>query len=224
MKWYVVVEGLRTENKIYRAWIAHAFPGAARADRIQDMEELRYFLVIGHGYPSYIRRIRTAVDDIRANLESFDHLFICVDSEDDMNAEEKRAEIAEVVHAAGCPVPHTVIAHECCIETWLLGNARFARRAPERATLRRYQAFYDVRTQDPEQMPPMEPGGSRVRFHLDYLKEMFQERNLRYTKNTPGHACHDSYLHALVDRVDTTEHLRSMAFMVERWRDLGGQL
>lgn len=72
--------------------------------------------------------------------------------------------------------------------------------------------------------PAMESGGSRAHFHLDYLKEMFQERNLRYTKYRPGHACHESYLRALVDRVDTTEHLRSMAFMVERWRTLGGQL
>jgi hypothetical protein len=223
MKWYIVVEGRQTERKLYQSWLAHAFHGLERVARIEDMAENRYYLIVGHGYPSYLDRIRAAIDDIRDHGAAFDHLLVCVDAEE-MSAEQRRAEIEDIIHEHSCTVDHTVAVHDCCIETWLLGNATLVRRNPQREALRRYQAFYDVRELDPESMPSMDRTKPRATFHHDYLCEMFRERTIHYSKSRPGHACEPTYLQELVKRVDTTAHLRSLAFLIERWRGLGAQL
>ena len=223
MKWYVIVEGRHTEKKIYRAWIGHAFPGMCRAERIEDMQDQCYYLIIGAGYPSCLQRIADAVADIQEHLHAFDRLVICVDAEE-MAAAQRRSAIEEHVSAAGCPCAYTVVVQNCCIETWLLGHSTLMKRTPQEPTLLEYQQFYDVRTNDPEAMPAMPPSIVRAQFHYDYVRAMFRERQLSYTKKQPGHACDRTYLEALVKRVDETSHLRSLAFLIDHWRSLGSRI
>ena len=224
MRWYLVVEGERTEVRIYRAWLGHVFPGLEPVPRIEDMAEARYFLIAGNGYPSYLKRIRAAVEDIRAEPDRFDRLWVCVDSEE-RTADERRAEITDIIAEAACPVASTVVVHDCCIETWLLGNRKIVKRNPQSERLRGFFAHHDVRRDDPESMralPPHYP--LRAKLHLQYLQELFRERNISYTKKHPGDACENPYLRELVDRVDQTEHLSSLRFLVRHWRDLGASI
>ena len=223
MKWYIVVEGRQTEKRLYQAWLEHVFPQCARADRLEDMTDGRYYLLAGNGYPSYLRRIAGAVADIRDEPGRFDHLWICIDAED-ATPPDLRARIGEIIVGRSCPVTHTIVVHDCCIETWLLGNRKLARRNPESERLRAYYQHYDVRTDDPEGLPAMVAGRTRAHFHLQYLQEMFRERGLSYTKLHPCEARDQPYLHQLVRRVDETGHLQSLRFLVEHWRSLGGQL
>lgn len=225
MKWYIVVEGRQTEKKIYGAWLAHVFPGIEPVPRIEDIAEQRYYLVYGNGYPSYIDRIRAALADIRANPGAFDHLMVYVDAED-VSVVERRTEIIALIAESSWPIAHTVVVHDCCIETWLLGNRKLAKENPESADLRRYYEFYDVRTHDPERLPNFDTARSRASFHLLYLQEMFRAcgDHMSYTKQQPRHACDRSYLEQLVSRVNSTRHLASFDYLLQRWRSLGGQI
>lgn len=223
MRWYVVVEGRKTEKIVYQAWIEHAFAGACRVLRVEDMVDDSYFILVGNGYPSYEQRIRNAIKDIRASGDAFDHLMICVDAEE-LSIEQRRSLIDDIVTGASCPVPYTIIVHDCCMETWFLGNRKFAKRDPESERLRQYYEFFDVRAEDPESLPAMMPGTPRAAFHLEYLRQMFQERRLSYSKQRPGAVQEQTYLDELVRRAGETEHLRSFHALLCRWRELGGDI
>lgn len=223
MRWYVVVEGRETEKRVYRAWIEHAFARARRVLRIEDMAEDGYFILVGNGYPSYERRIRNAIEDIRASGDAFDHLMICVDAEE-LSVEERRSTIEEIVIGDACPAPYTIVVHDCCVETWFLGNRKFAKRDPEGERLRQYYEFFDVRAEDPEALPAMVPGTPRAAFHLDYLRQMFQERKLSYSKQRPSAVREPAYLNELARRAQESEHLRSFHALLCRWRELGGEI
>lgn len=134
MSLYVVVEGRRTEARLYRAWLPVLFPGIEQVPRIEDATTHSFYLIAGEGYPSYLRRIESAVGDLGQEGSRFTHLLVCVDAEE-RGHDERLTEIEEVIRAAGCPVAFTVIVADCCIETWLLGNRKFVRRNPMRVRL-----------------------------------------------------------------------------------------
>lgn len=52
MNLYFLVEGRRTEKKVYRAWIHHVFPDLHEATTIEEVESNHFFLISGDGYPS----------------------------------------------------------------------------------------------------------------------------------------------------------------------------
>lgn len=59
---------------------------------------------------------------------------------------------------------------------------------------------YNVVEKDPELMPSDSQHVTQAQFHLRYLKEVFAERKMRYTKNSPGDAQSKSYFDALRER------------------------
>jgi hypothetical protein len=187
---YVVVEGRRTEPKIYRAWLPLLIPGLVPAARIEDATDHHFYIVAGGGYPSYKNRMLAAVEDLRLPHNRFTHLMVCADAEEE-SCEDRRSELESVIIDASCPVPYTVIVADCCIETWLLGNRKFVRRNPQDPELRTYLRHYDVVSEDPERIP----------LHPDhYLRAAFRARILRYGKDAPGKATDKSYFDALKDR------------------------
>jgi len=64
MNLYFLVEGRRTEKKVYSAWIHHVFPHLRKAATIDEVESNHFFIISGNGYPSYYSRIPTALEDI----------------------------------------------------------------------------------------------------------------------------------------------------------------
>ncbi len=79
MNLYFLVEGRRTEKKVYRAWIHHVFPNLHEAATIEEVESNHFFLIHGGGYPSYCSRIPAALKDIIQH-GLINHFFICVDT------------------------------------------------------------------------------------------------------------------------------------------------
>lgn len=64
---------------------------------------------------------------------------------------------------------------------------------------------------------------TNAQFHHAYLRAMFAERGLSYTKRNPGHAKDAEYLQELWQRrIDQRDHLRSFATFVELCQELGG--
>lgn len=228
MSLYVVVEGQRTEPKVYRAWLPLLIPGLVPVARIEDARDHHFYLVAGRGYPSYLKRIDAAVADLRSPDSRFTHFLVCADAEE-RSREDRHAEIESVIIDAGCPVPHTVVVADCCMETWLLGNRKLVRRNPQDSKLRAYLEHYDVVAEDPERIPAHPAHGTRAQLCFHYLRAVFRERKLRYSKWDPGPVLTQPYLDALKDRASPLPqgpgHLASFAHLLElpRRYDARGQ-
>lgn len=222
MNLYFLLEGERTEKKVYESWIQIAFPGLRLVERIEDVTEDCFRLLSGGGFPLILDRISEAVAEIALAKGRFDHFFIGLDA--DGLGWVARKQAAET-HLEGLllTVPTTVIVQNCCIESWFLGNRAFVRTQPQDPELIEFRAFYDVRTEDPEQMPAMPPAAAAQpqQFHFRYLKACFRERGLSYNKSRPAEVGERHYLDQLVKRVDDTGHLASFGELIAAWRGLG---
>lgn len=222
MNLYFLVEGRRTEKRVYRSWIVHVFPDLRRVDCIEDIEENTFFIISGNGYPSISARIEDSLRDIERH-GNIDHFFVCVDAEED-DPDVKLARIEDIVIQGPTVSSYFVIIQNCCIETWFLGNRRIMRRNPQSSILRNWKEFYDVALNDPEKMECPPEYEFKVHFHEDYLKEMFRERGISYSKTRPGAVVQKYYVDELVTRYEQTGHLCSFGRLLQAWRLLGGRI
>lgn len=213
---YVVVEGERTEPALFRAWLPLLLPGIRPVERIEDASPGSYYLIVGGGYPSYQKRIRAAIQDIRKQ-PGFSHLVVAVDSEEASRA-DREAEILEFAREQQPSVPVRVLVADCCVETWFLGNRRVVSRNPQDLNLRQYLGYYPVYSSDPEQMGSNQER-TRAQFHCKYLKAVFRERGLSYRKDAPGEVLLPPYFQELCARarVETAgrRHLASFQELVD---------
>ena len=217
MNLFVLVEGRRTEKKVYQSWIAHAFPDMEQAAAVEGLEGNHYFLLSGNGYPAYLERIRASLEDIEKHGK-IDCFLICIDTEEE-EPEAKRQEITAEITCDVCPVH--VILQNPCIETWFLGNRAMMKRHPQSQTLREWKRFYDVSQENPEKMGCPPQFEVKAEFHLKYLKEMLAERNQFYTKKKPGCVTSANYLEQLIARFSETGDLTSFGHLLKVWREFG---
>ena len=208
MRWYVVVEGLKTEKAIYDSWIKHLNPAMQNCGTYNAVQDNSYFIVAGYGYPNYLQEIKSAIDDINANKD-IGELVIGVDSEN-MEHAEKNKEIQDVVDANPCHATVHIIVQHFCIETWLLGNKKVIPRSPQNKKLKEYKKLWDVVQKDPEGLPPnVSEGLNRAQFALKYLRTALVEKGQSYSKNSPGISLDLTYLDQLKRRVSETTHIPS---------------
>ncbi|MCY1083476.1 hypothetical protein [Archangium lansingense] len=234
MRLYFLVEGRRTEKKLYKAWLGYCFPQLREVAKAADLAEDSFFILAGLGYPSYLQRIPGSLED--SARQGVDHLFICIDSEE-RSYSEKREEVLSILASANAVLQHQglqyrgqvhVIVADCCIESWLLGHRRLVPRQPADAKLAELKRFYDVSQNDPERMGC--PSGhplERARFHHEYLRQVFWHHGQSYTKERPGIAVEANYLAALRDRcldpAHAPAHLASFRLLWDTWSALGGR-
>jgi len=64
MNLYFLVEGRRTERKVYRTWIQHIFPELKESDRIEDVKENNFYIISGGGYPYRTDNIGNTKEEI----------------------------------------------------------------------------------------------------------------------------------------------------------------
>lgn len=222
MNLYFFLEGKRTEPKVYRAWVRHVFPQLTEVGIISDVKQDNYLLKSGFGYPQLLNRVDEILADITRH-GSIDHFFICLDAEEDP-PEDRAQEIETRLALKPSNTLHHIIIHNCCIETWFLGNTRIMKRNPQSERLRRFKEFYDVSVNCPELMGCPADYRVKAHFHLDYLKEMMTEKGLSYTKENPREVQKRTYLAALAKRREKTGHLESFGRLAAVWRTLGGNL
>ncbi len=152
------------------------------------------------------------------------HFFVCVDAEDmpvgdklrELTEEIVRSEEETGVRTGNAHFETEVIVQNCCIETWLLGNAKMMATNPTTDRLVQCRRFFDVRLDDPETMRAPPTFATRAQFHEHYLRAMFEERNLVYAKKSPGEALKAHYLQALRERV-AARHIPSFRALVDAW-------
>jgi hypothetical protein len=216
------LEGRRTEPKVYRAWVNHVFPQLTEVKIISDVRQDNYLLISGFGHPQMLTLLEGILDDISQH-GGIDHFFVCLDAEEDP-PEARRQQIEASVFGKLSHTTYHVVIHNCCIETWFLGNRQVMKRNPQSQRLRVWKAFYDVSKQCPESMECHPDFRLRADFHLEYLKEMLRERGLNYSKSLPRPVQESSYLLALVERHEKTGHIQSFGQLVKEWRAIGGTI
>lgn len=231
MNLYFLVEGRQTEKKVYQSWIGHVFSDLKKADVIGDVWTNNYRLFSIEGNTDRLDNIGKAIDEINwhnkiatgQGKEPFDHLFVCLDAEE-IDWQIRLAQVEHLLVNQVTPTQSHAIVHNCCIETWFLGNREMMKRNPQSENLRVWKVFYDVSIECPESMTSYPGFRVKAEFHLEYLKEMLRERNLNYSKKLPRAVQEESYLRALVNRHEITGHIQSFGRLIAVWRSLNGKV
>lgn len=198
---YMLVEGGQTEPILYRAWMP-ALLSESVILKTPEESETRFgvYIVSGYGYPSILSRIDAALEDL-IQFRGFSRLLVCLDCEE-RTVEEVQTEVMSRLNLSQCPVAVNVIVANCAIESWLLGNRRFVKRAPTHEPLLTFMREFNVTENDPELLPNLRPllDNTRAQFHKRYLRAAFSEHGLSYSERRPGQAATPDYLRALIAR------------------------
>jgi len=214
MNLYLLVEGKRTEPKLYPEWIKCFIPGIKQIEdpfllNTESFLDNTFYIFSGLGYPSLLdNHLKNAIADIN-KIPRINHFAICLDSDERSVAQTKEI-INNFITKHHLSLLHanlSVIVQDCCIETWLLGNRRIYHRTPTDKELLECISHYDVYTHDPELMREVPPGYNCSQYHFYYLRQLFQSRNISYTKKNPGHASAAIYLNELIKRNEETGHI-----------------
>ena len=203
MNVYFLVEGRRTEKKVYPAWLGHLVPELRRVAAFDEVYQNSYFIFSAEGYPSILtHHLPNAVRDVN-NMGMYDYLILCLDA-DEYQRPQREREVIDAVRDQGLTLNRAqlkVVVQFRCIETWFLGNRRVVSRNPQSGRLLEYLRFFDIRTRDPEAMDLHPDFLLHAPFHAAYLREVLRERGLVYTKSNPGHVCDRAYLEELIRRL-----------------------
>lgn len=223
MNVYIVVEGNMTETKIYPLWLSLLAPKLQRVDNLDNIVENHYYLFSGGGIPSIYSHVSNAVADIcqfnSKKKEKIDYLLVCLDTE-----EESREYIHERIDCQLKKDNRKIIDFELkifeqkvCMETWLLGNTAIFKSNPQDPDYLKFIQYYNVGNQNPEDMGNFDNSryATKAQFHEAYLKKMFQERRMRYSKSNPQYVGEQAYLEKLIDRYARTGQIATFGSWYE---------
>lgn len=209
MNIYFLVEGRRTEKKVYPKWLSYLLPELTEVDDPFKTSKNNFYVFNGNGFPSLLdNHLRNAIADVN-EIGKFDYFVICLDA-DEGTVEQRRTEVLEFVKENKLMFKSSkfiIIVQNKCIETWFLGNRKAYSRQPQSKELKKYNDFFNVQTDDPEQMTKMDEFNTCAQFHESYLSEMLLEKNIRYTKKNPNSVVDEHYLDELIARQRDTAHL-----------------
>ena len=224
MNVYIIVEGDRTELKVYPAWLAILAPHLKRVGHPGDLTDNNYYLFSGHGIPSIYNHICNAIEDINAINEegkaTVDYLIVCMDTEEGSRNDiveeiERNLNERKISLLPTCRLE--IFEHKVSMESWFLGNGKLLGQNIQSPTLRSYRDFYDIKRSNPEEMGNIdsEQFTTTAQFHHSYLKELFKENHMKYTKANPGDVCEQYYLAQLIERYNNSGHITTFG----RWYD-----
>lgn len=213
MNVYILVEGKQTERKVYPAWLSQLASHMKQVESHMDVEKNSYFLISGEGYP---RLLDVSLKDSLCDIEEsgkFDAFWIVLDSD----GEDIQARIDDIQHRidmlginiGACSIE--IIMQNPCIETWGLGNKSVISVNQLHGDFNDCFHFYDVTTNDPELMTkPNDFIGTIAHYHEYYIKNMYKQVRVTYSKNRPVALLDSATLEQIVRRVDDSpNHLSS---------------
>lgn len=221
MNLYIIVEGDKTELQVYPAWMKYLAPQLNRIDDAWDVSDNTYYMFSGGGIPSIYNHIIHSIQDINAinsrGDAKYDILMVCIDTEeDDRQVIENR--ISSDIASNSLKFNDfeiVVFEHKVCMETWFLGNQNIFKRNPQDVTYREYIQFYNVADCDPELMGTPNDEWTKAQFHYRYLRKMFSERHMKYSKTNTTEVEKQTYLDQLISRYKETNDIGSFG----RWYD-----
>lgn len=211
MNLYFLVEGRRSESKVYPKWLEYILPDLKRVYAYDEVDKNNYYLVSGEGYPLIYRHLKNAVSEVN-DVPQYNYLVLCLDA-DDAEVEERIEAVykylnEENISLSNCELK--IVVQNRCLETWFLGNRVVYPRQPVNPRFIEYARYFNVSEKDPEAMGLYKKFRSISLFHFSYLREMLAERGIRYSKQRPREVVEPHYVDQLKDRVNDTTHLRSL--------------
>jgi hypothetical protein len=234
MNFYFVFEG-KTEAIVYKKWLSVLLPHLTEVDSFDAVSHNNYYYESDMGVPDCYRVAANAIQEIN-EVPKYDYLVLFTDA-DRMTVSDKKAEADEKIKLNLQNKPFQTLPENCqleiivqkvCIETWFLGNRNFFVRNPQNnELLKQYIKYFDVSQNDPEDLASEfiqdeensnEIFGYKTKalFHEGYLREIFKERNLSYSKSRPREVQEKFYLEQLLTRIKTNpDHLDSFQEFIE---------
>lgn len=226
MNLYFIVEGRRTEKKVYPEWLNFLIPELNRVNWAFEATLNNYFLFNGNGFPALLHNhLSNSIKEIN-DLKMFNYLVLVLDV-DETSVEFRINEVNNFIkendlQLIDCEL--IIITQDRCIETWFLGNKTIYKSNPQNIELRDYVKFYNVKDNDPELMPVFDGFNTHSQFHADYCTEFLRERNIRYSKNNPNGVVEEVYLNRLIERTKETSHIKSFKTFVDFCNELRGKI
>lgn len=216
----LIVEGKRTEKKLYKKWVTYIHPDLEFVSMVGELKGNKFTIISGKGFPGYYDVIKQSILDYNS-LSDIDYLFICIDSEE-LSYSEKRNELERFINEECPPVrPGLVlIIQNHCIETWLIGNRKLNLSSAQNQGLCKYRDFYNVNTHDPEGLTSIDER-TTAQFTLDYLRLMLREKGLPYSKSNVSAVNNRSYFNQLVKRFKDKNHIKSFGNLLQELKNLG---
>lgn len=217
MNIYFVVEGRRTERKVYPAWLSHLIPDLKKVDWAFEATNNNYYLFSGNGFPALLHNhLKNSIDEVN-DLGDYKYLVIVLDV-DESTIDGRIEEVNSFIDENDLVLENTeliIIPQNRCIETWFLGNKNIFKSNPQSFELSKFVKFYNVRDNDPEKMGLFPDYNTHSQFHADYCTEFLRERNIRYSKNRPNGVVEFDYLESLIEREKQTSHLNSFKLLID---------
>ena len=215
MNFYIIVEGEKTEMSVYPAWLSLLAPDYTRIENFDDLNENNYYLFCGGGIPSIYTHVTNAVLDINEiNSKEgphYDYLLVCLDTEEE-NRDYIMQQIENQLKSKGVSLQNAellVFEQKICMETWFLGNQSVFKDNPQDSEYLDFIKYYNVGQNNPEEMGNMNLNrfATTARFHLRYLQQMLEERNMSYSKRNTYAVQQQTYLQQLIKRYEETGHI-----------------
>jgi hypothetical protein len=222
MNLYIIVEGRRTEKKIYPVWIKYVNPTLRQISNLDEFTTDCYIIYSAQGIGDYEKVISQAIKDVNSHPE-IDYLVISTDSEE--ISLEKRKSLLEnfIINLNFDLTKVRLIIQHFCIEAWALGNKKAFKRNPSNKTLCNYYNFYNAMENDPEEMPNYNEDifGSKAQFAFDYLTLALKEKydHLRYEKGHPALIKKESYFKQLKERLENDNHIKSFQMFLDAFKN-----
>ncbi len=217
MNYYILVEGECVEPAVYKTWIRFLNPKLKPINYISEYIKNNYLIFSGKGYPNYLNTIVEACKTV-LNNKIIDNLVIAVDSEE-MSFNEKKEEIENIIKPYANKMNYKIIIQHFCIETWALGNLKIIKRNPQDTELRSYIKHFDVKNQDPENMPNYpKKYKTKAQFAYRYLKKTLYEKNQIYSKSSPKVLCNKKYYKQVKKRYEVKRHIQSFDAFINAFK------
>jgi len=224
MNLYIVVEGEVGEKYLYQNWVPLVNPDLKYVQHISMIAGNNFSIISGGGFPSYFNVIESAIKDVNF-YNTIDRLVIAIDSED-LSYSEKFNEITEYLSQFKCKAETKIIIQHFCLETWALGNRLIVSPNPQCQKLIQYKRFYNVRSADPELLPPYELEElNRAQFAKIYLRKALNDKfkNLTYSERNPKALLNPKYFQRVKERFEQTGHIKSFDDFLTAFGQEGGR-
>ncbi len=223
MNLYLLVEGEKTEPKLYQSWLKYLLPKYSQVFHYKDVYKHNFYLFKGGGIPHIYKHTVNAIKDIN-QVNKYDYLIVCIDSEE-LTSKQRITELKKYLEEKDTQLNENceliIIIQTVCIETWFLGNQKVFKRNPTGDKFILYSKFYNIEKNDPELMPCYFDFETKAQFHEAYLREMFKEHNIRYKKSQAKDVLQKYYLEELEKRIlKTPNHLKSLQKFLDFCKDL----
>lgn len=225
MNIYFLVEGKRTEMKVYPKWLSILIPELKRVQWHHEVVKNNYCIFTGDGFPSLLHKhLKNSIEDVNSSA-IFDYLVICLDSDDD-TIEERHQQILDFINEENIKLhPNTklvIIVQNKCFETWFLGNPKIFKNNPTSNFLMECIRHYNVKKEDPEIMEkPVDFEQTTAIFHSLYLQEILSERKIQYSKKNPQEVTEKYFLEQLIKRNKKTNHIKSFKHFIDFCHTVG---